>query len=273
MREPVSIRILSISGMALLCCCALAGPVGAKNGHVNSHYKKRPMRVVALSTPGADVTASNARTHIVKKGETLWRISKDHGMSVQTLSALNHLSDPTAISVGQELKLGKGVAPVQQALARVKPPTIKRVASAKKPAPKVHVHKKTGKPVDDGDYPLTWPVNGTITSRFGQRSGRAHDGIDISAPTGSAVRAAAAGEVLFSATHGSYGNLVVVKHTSGLVTVYAHNDRNLVRKGQAVNKGQLLGKVGQTGRATGPHLHFEVRRGTTPQNPLRFLPP
>lgn len=122
-------------------------------------------------------------------------------------------------------------------------------------------------------YTLLWPVEGQITSRFGTRSGRPHDGIDISAPQGTPIKAAAAGLVLYSAPHGTYGNLVVLKHDDGLVTVYAHNDRNLVRKGQAVEAGQLLGKVGQTGRATGPHLHFEVRRGTRPDNPLEFLPP
>ena len=97
--------------------------------------------------------------------------------------------------------------------------------------------------------------------------------MDIAADPGTGVRAAAAGKVLFAAEHGSYGNLVVLRHDDGLVTVYAHNEINLVRKGQRVRAGQLIARVGQTGRATGPHLHFEVRRGTAPENPMRFLPP
>ena len=135
----------------------------------------------------------------------------------------------------------------------------------------------SAKPVSSspaGAYRLRWPVEGgTVTSRFGKRGKRLHDGIDIGADRGTPVVAAEAGTVLFAGEHGSYGNLVVLKHDDGLVTVYAHNEQNLVRKGQRVRQGQRIGKVGQTGRATGPHLHFEVRRGTTPENPMRFLAP
>lgn len=123
-------------------------------------------------------------------------------------------------------------------------------------------------------YPLSWPLEGPITSRFGRQPGRnVHDGIDIRAPKGTKVKAAGAGEVLFASKHGGYGNLVVVRHDDGLVTVYAHHDVNLVHKGDRVKAGQYVGRVGQTGRASGPHLHFEVRRGVTPENPLRYLPP
>ena len=120
---------------------------------------------------------------------------------------------------------------------------------------------------------LEWPLHGKITSRFDRRRRTLHDGIDIAAKKGAKVSAARAGEVVFSQRHGTYGNLILLKHDNGLTTVYAHNAINLVKKGQRVRRGQTIARVGATGRATGPHLHFEVRRGVTPQNPLSFLPP
>ena len=112
-----------------------------------------------------------------------------------------------------------------------------------------------------------------ITTRYGKKHGKPHDGIDIAAARGEPVRSAAPGEVLFSNNHGGYGNLVVVQHAGGLVTVYAHNLKNLVKKGQKVKSGERIALVGDSGKAKGPHLHFEVRRGADPQNPLSFLPP
>ena len=119
---------------------------------------------------------------------------------------------------------------------------------------------------------LQWPLHGTITSRFGSRSGHSHDGIDIGAPPGTDVLAAADGEVVFADAHGGYGNVVILRHRNGLLTIYAHHERNLVRKGQEVRAGDPIARVGTTGKATGPHLHFEVRQGTRPQNPMRFSP-
>ena len=119
---------------------------------------------------------------------------------------------------------------------------------------------------------LHWPVAGRITSPFGRRAGHPHTGIDIGAPRGSDVRAAAAGSVLFAGRQGGYGNMVLVRHADGLVTLYAHHERNLVRTGQWVARGEALARVGATGHATGPHLHFEVRRGDVPTDPMRFLP-
>lgn len=124
-----------------------------------------------------------------------------------------------------------------------------------------------------GRYRFKWPVQGEITSRFGQRHGTPHDGIDIGAPKGTPVVAVDNGRVVFADAQSGYGNLIVIRHLDGLMTVYAHNERNLVRLGENVTQGQLIAKVGQTGRASGPHLHFEVRRGVEPENPLLFLPP
>lgn len=123
-----------------------------------------------------------------------------------------------------------------------------------------------------GTGSLKWPTQGYISSRFGQRWGRFHSGIDIAASTGTPIYAADGGTVSYSAfNNGGYGNLVKVNHGGGMVTFYAHMSSRAVSSGQSVSKGQLLGYVGSTGNSTGPHLHFEVRINGTAQNPLNYL--
>ena len=119
-----------------------------------------------------------------------------------------------------------------------------------------------------------WPARGTMTSGYGWRWGRMHKGIDIAAPIGTPIMAAAPGEVIFAGWNsGGYGNLVKLQHSDGSVTFYAHNHRVLVGKGQKVRQGQLIAEMGSTGRSTGPHLHFEIRpNGTTAIDPIARLP-
>ena len=119
---------------------------------------------------------------------------------------------------------------------------------------------------------LRWPVKGTLTSTFGRRGGRKHDGIDIGASKGTPVYAAADGKVVFSDWGPTgYGLMIIIKHEHHLTTVYAHNSKNWVRKNAWVKRGQKVASVGGTGRSTGPHLHFEVRNDTHPRNPLKYL--
>jgi murein DD-endopeptidase MepM/ murein hydrolase activator NlpD len=99
-----------------------------------------------------------------------------------------------------------------------------------------------------------------------------HDGIDISAPRGTAVRAAAAGRVLYSDRLRGYGNLVILDHGDGFATVYAHNTRNDVSAGERIAAGQVIATVGETGQTSGPHLHFEVREDNVARDPLAYLP-
>ena len=120
---------------------------------------------------------------------------------------------------------------------------------------------------------LLWPVKGgVLTSRFGTRNGRNHHGIDIGARRGTPIRAAERGTVEFSGWGPTgYGLMIIIKHPGKLTTVYAHNSRNLVRKGNRVKRGQRIARVGKTGRASGPHVHFEVRNDTHPKNHLLYL--
>ena len=120
---------------------------------------------------------------------------------------------------------------------------------------------------------LSWPLQEVhVTSQFGVRGGDLHEGIDLRAPVGTPVFAAHDGRILYSGSGISgYGKLVVIKNPSGISTVYGHNSRLLVRKGQSVRRGQRIALSGSTGRSTGPHLHFEIRAGLKPVDPLQFL--
>jgi lipoprotein NlpD len=207
--------------------------------------------------------------HPVERGQTLWRIARAYGVTVQELAEVNDLGDPTQMKVGQALWVPRAtrllhVEPAPALGAKFEPPRAsgKPAPPDDEPEPKVEVRRSR----------FIWPVNGVLFSRFGVRDGTQHDGIDISAPKGTGIVAADGGEVLYSGVQHGYGNIVLVKHADGLITIYAHNEENEVRAGERVKRGQTIARVGQTGRATGPHVHFEVREARIPRNPLFFLP-
>jgi murein DD-endopeptidase MepM/ murein hydrolase activator NlpD len=194
--------------------------------------------------------------HIVKPGETLWRIARTYGVDERELAEVNDLLSPSQIRVGQGLFI-----PGAKAVLEVPP-----VGSPLPPSPEQErrvFHRATQ---------FRWPVQGVLMSRFGVRGGEHHDGIDIAAPEGSPIGAAGSGTVLFAGAHRGYGNLAVLDHGGGTATVYAHCSELLVHTGESVSAGQVIAKVGRTGRTTGPHLHFEVREHAQPRNPLFYLP-
>ena len=117
-----------------------------------------------------------------------------------------------------------------------------------------------------------WPTRGTVTSGFGNRWGRLHAGIDVAAPTGTPIWAAKAGTVIFAGQQSGYGNVVIISHGGGLTTLYGHQSKIRASQGQDVAQGDTIGAVGNTGRSTGPHLHFETRYGGSPRDPRGCLP-
>jgi murein DD-endopeptidase MepM/ murein hydrolase activator NlpD len=130
---------------------------------------------------------------------------------------------------------------------------------------------QSSSPVQRSSSGLIWPVSGPVTSGFGWRWGRMHEGIDIAVPTGTAVGAAAAGRVIYAGWMGGYGNLVVIDHGGGIATAYGHNSSIIVGYGSSVSQGQTIALSGSTGNSTGPHVHFEVRVNGSPVDPLGYL--
>ena len=126
-------------------------------------------------------------------------------------------------------------------------------------------------------FPTLWPANGNVSSPFGMRmhpiynKKMLHTGVDITGRTGDPIYAAASGTVIFSGVNGGYGNCIIIDHGDHLTTYYAHCSKLLVKKGDKVDKGDLVGKVGSTGTSTAPHLHFEIRVDNTPIDPLKYL--
>jgi murein DD-endopeptidase MepM/ murein hydrolase activator NlpD len=202
------------------------------------------------------VVPGTMRRHVVRPGETLYRIAKDHGSTVGAIAQANGIRDVTRISAGQSLLVPAGGG---------------SAASPERAARTWTTSDRRGRADPAGRF--AWPVDGRISSHFGMRGNHHHDGVDISAPRGTPVYAAAAGRVIHAdSTLSGYGNMVIIKHSDRYSTVYAHNDELFVRVGQFVEKGERIALVGKTGRASSPHLHFEVRYDGRPRNPLDQLP-
>jgi murein DD-endopeptidase MepM/ murein hydrolase activator NlpD len=121
------------------------------------------------------------------------------------------------------------------------------------------------------DAALVWPARGRVTSEFGRRSGRMHEGMDIAAPVGTPITAAGDGLVVFAGWKGGYGRTVDIAHGDGLVTRYAHQSETTVARGNRIRRGERIGRVGTTGASTGPHVHFEVRMDGDEHNPRNTL--
>ena len=151
----------------------------------------------------------------------------------------------------------------------------------KKPAPQVVKYASTGyantsQTINTGarvnlGISLTKPVSGTITSRFGSRGRSTHTGLDIATNRGTAIKAASSGEVTYAGWKGSYGNLIIITHSNGVQTYYAHCDKLYVSVGSSVSQGQTIAAVGSTGNSSGPHLHLEIRVNGVAQNPQNYL--
>lgn len=195
--------------------------------------------------------SSQVQIYKIGEGETLWSIARRFGVDYQKLVDYNNLSDPNKINAGMEIKI---------------PPagfdgTVATVATVANTSTNAEAHSS-----------FIWPLKGKITSPFGARWGTVHEGIDISVPIGTNVAAASSGRVITAGWINGYGYAVILEHTPGLRTLYGHLSRLLVKAGDTVTQGQLIALSGNSGRSTGPHLHFEVQKAGEPVDPMNFLP-
>ncbi len=217
--------------------------------------------------------------HVVGKGTTLYRISQTYKISLSKLMEVNHLSSPSAVKSGQKLFI-----PGAKAVLKVEPYIPLSPAEKKNLEKSLEEDLRPPAPVPGGkgDRPpwlgkemdIIWPIQGRINSPYGVRGKGFHGGIDLGSPNYQEVKAAMDGEVILARnSQTGYGNLVVLRHANGFSTIYGHLNVIIAQEGEAVRQGQAIGGVGSTGRSTGPHLHFEIRRDGRPLDPLPLLPP
>jgi murein DD-endopeptidase MepM/ murein hydrolase activator NlpD len=198
----------------------------------------------------------------VQSGDTAASVSNRYAADSEVLIELNDLPQSGSLAGRDEIFVSKeGGKPPGTGAS----PSAGQVLAVSAPKARCGVG---GRPC------LEWPVKGRVSSGFGARSNGHHDGIDIPAARGASVAAAEKGKVLYSGDDiKGYGNLIIMRHDNSIITVYAHNEENLVKEGDTVKRGQSIAKVGDTGSANGVHLHFEVRVDEQPKDPLLYLPP
>ena len=202
----------------------------------------------------AEPASASRLGHTVRHGDSLWTIARRYGVTPEALARANRLEPGQRLRLGRHLRVPTVAAPGNQ-----EPASLAEIVRARPPVTPAAV--------------FAWPVVAPVGSPFGPRLRGWHGGIDLQAERGTPIRAAAPGMVIMSGWEGGYGRVVKIWHHADLMTVYAHNQENYVRVGDWIERGEILGTVGSTGRASAPHLRFEIRLDGKKYDPLFWLPP
>lgn len=217
----------------------------------------------------------NVREIKVEKGDTAYSIAKKYNMPVERLAILNGLKDSYQLSIGQTLKVESAeIVTTKTEITKSEMTSAPDATPVKKDQPVISGSAvKLPKLDARSSNKFMWPAKGTIISDFGpKRSGLTNDGINIGANEGTVVSAADNGVVAYSGNElKGMGNLLIIQHAGGWMTVYAHLDEFVVKRGDKVKVGQKIGTVGKTGRVSEPQLHFEIRKGSKAYDPKKEL--
>jgi len=254
----------------------------------------------AVAAPASKPVAVASSVHIVNRGDTLHSIARRNHIPVAELARANNLDQSARLSLGMKLIVpgakNAAVAPAPapslapaapaQQVAALAPPATRPVTpagnqqSARLAQATAPVEEKAAEPVAAKPAETTsslpsfrWPVRGKVITGYGAKTnGKSNDGINLAVPEGTPVKAAEDGIVAYSGNElKGYGNLVLVRHSNGYVTAYAHASELLVKRGDTIKRGQIIAKSGQSGEVGSPQLHFEIRKGSSPVDPLQFL--
>lgn len=226
--------------------------------------------------------------HEVKSGESISSIARLYKMNVDNIASINKLEPPYILKTGQKLRISNiqnkelaNNSEKKEQLKEVKKDEIKKEDSKKeevknKDLPVIAKNNYNPNVVEktlDKFNRFSWPVRGKVVSKFGPKNGGLYnDGINISAPLGTKVKASEDGAVAYVGNElKGYGNLVIIKHSSGFITAYAHLSKTLVKKGQKVKKSDVIAEVGSTGNVKSPQLYFGLRKGRDAINPENYL--
>jgi murein DD-endopeptidase MepM/ murein hydrolase activator NlpD len=250
----------------------------------------------ALAAQASKPVVATPSVHVVNHGDTLLGVARRYHVSVSELARANNIDTSAKIWLGMKLTVpaaksaAVAVPPAavedDQSAAGLAPPATKMAAAAGGPQQSALLAQATTK-IDEpsaeapvkaaeatGALPtFRWPVRGKVITSYGAKTnGKANDGINLAVPEGTPVKAAEDGVVAYSGNElKGYGNLVLVRHSNGYVTAYAHASELLVRRGDTIKRGQIIAKSGQSGEVGSPQLHFEIRKGSSPVDPLQFL--
>jgi murein DD-endopeptidase MepM/ murein hydrolase activator NlpD len=253
----------------------------------------------SLAAPATRPIAAVAATsvHFVNRGDTLLSVARRNHLSVSELARANGLDPQAKLRLGSKLtvpapKTAAATPALQpEPVAIAQPPAppgpaTRMAAAVIGPQQSVRLAQATTKveesaaetPVKAADATgalptFRWPVRGKVITGYGAKTnGKANDGINLAVPEGTPVKAAEDGVVAYSGNElKGYGNLVLVRHTNGYVTAYAHASELMVKRGDTIKRGQIIAKSGQSGEVGSPQLHFEIRKGSSPVDPLQFL--
>jgi len=288
-------RRYNVSPAAILQANGYKGPRALSPGQ--QLIMPRPTATAAVPASKAVAATSAAPSvHVVNRGDTLLSIARRNHVSVAELAKANSLDPSAKLKLGMKLTVPgaktAAVAPAAQPAASAQPATVamppatKLAAATGDPQQKVRLASATTTPAElsaetpvkaseaTGALPtFRWPVRGKVITSYGAKTnGKANDGINLAVPEGTPVKAAEDGVVAYSGNElKGYGNLVLVRHSSGYVTAYAHASELLVKRGDTIKRGQIIAKSGQSGEVGSPQLHFEIRKGSSPVDPLQFL--
>lgn len=242
----------------------------------------------SAAVPGTS-PATSAGSYVVRPGDTLYSISRAHNVGWQDLANWNGITDPSQLRVGQTLRIeGGSGGPVAAAetptgVVQVQPiggtgvqqrpiegaPATPGTAPAS-PGTAPAAPPSAPRQSNDSGIDWLWPASGNVIAQFNQSLNK---GIDIEGQLGDPVVASADGQVVYSGSGlRGYGNLIIIRHNASFLSAYAHNSKLLAKEGQTVRRGERIAEMGQSD-APSPRLHFEIRRGGTPEDPMRFLPP
>jgi murein DD-endopeptidase MepM/ murein hydrolase activator NlpD len=259
-------------------------------------YTQSTVPAPVASAPRSVVGQAESGTHTVVPGETMIGIAKRYNVALKDLAKANRVEPYAQLKMGDRLVIpGRAAAvapsakpPVLAAKPAVAPvPTTKIVAASptKMAAAETTQSAHSVKPTQDvavddepkgsasGTATFRWPVRGRIIAGFGPKpNGQQNDGINLSVPEGTPIKAAEDGVVAYSGNElKGYGNLVLIRHSNGFVTAYAHASELMVKRGDTIKRGQTIAKAGQTGTVTSPQVHFEIRKGSSPVDPTQYL--
>jgi murein DD-endopeptidase MepM/ murein hydrolase activator NlpD len=245
------------------------------------------------AAPARAATGSNV--HVVQHGDTLMSIARHNGVTLTALAHANRLQTNSKLAIGDRITVpggGHQVAAAQPTPVRPAPAPAPQVAqphtvaatkvASAAPVQTARVAKeeprttetvvKTAEP--SGAMPsFRWPVKGRVIAGFGSKpNGTQNDGINLAVPEGTPIKAADDGVVAYAGNElKGYGNLVLIRHSNGFVSAYAHASELMVKRGDTIKRGQVIAHAGQTGSVTSPQLHFEIRKGSTPVDPAQYL--